>query len=62
LSSLEIDKTTGQIKVPLSAQSNRRFVESRIISRVRKTAIDINTPGGSAIQHAFFGFKDTTGV
>lgn len=62
LSSFEIDKTTGQIKVPLSAQSNRRFVESRIISRVGKTAIDINTPGGSAIQHAFFGFKDTTGV
>lgn len=60
ISSFEIDEETGQMKVPLSAQSNRRFVESRIISQVGKKAIDINTPGGSAIQHAFFGFKNTT--
>lgn len=62
VTSFEIDKATGQMKVPLSAQSNRRFIESRIISQVGKKAIDINTPGGSAIQHAFFGFKDTTGI
>ena len=62
IESLEIDETTGEMKVPLSAQSNRRFIESRIISQVGKKAIDINTPGGSAIQHAFFGFKNTTGV
>lgn len=62
IQSLEIDETTGEMKVPLSAQSNRRFIESRIISQVGKKAIDINTPGGSAIQHAFFGFKNTTGV
>jgi hypothetical protein len=60
ISSFEIDESTGQMRVPLSAQSNRRFVESRIISQVGKRAIDINTPGGSAIQHAFFGFKNTT--
>lgn len=62
ISSFEIDESTGQMRIPLSAQSNRRFIESRIISQVGKQAIDINTPGGSAIQHAFFGFKDTTGV
>lgn len=62
ISSFEIDESTGQMKMPLSAQSNRRFIESRIISQVGKQAIDINTPGGSAIQHAFFGFKNTTGV
>lgn len=62
VSSFEIDEASGQMKVPLSAQSNRRFIESRIISQVGKTAIDINTPGGSAIQHAFFGFKKTTGI
>ena len=60
ISSFEIDESTGQMRVPLSAQSNRRFIESRIISQVGKRAIDINTPGGSAIQHAFFGFKNTT--
>lgn len=60
VSSFEIDESTGQMRVPLSAQSNRRFIESKIISRVGKKAIDINTPGGSAIQHAFFGFKNTT--
>jgi hypothetical protein len=60
ISSFEIDESTGQMRVPLSAQSNRRFIESRIISQVGKKAIDINTPGGSAIQHAFFGFKNTT--
>lgn len=60
VSSFEIDESTGQMRVPLSAQSNRRFIESRIISQVGKKAIDINTPGGSAIQHAFFGFKNTT--
>lgn len=60
--SFEIDENTGQIRIPLSAQSNRRFIESKIISQVGKKAIDINTPGGSAIQNAFFGFKNTTGV
>lgn len=60
VSSFEIDESTGQMRVPLSAQSNRRFIESRIISQVGKKAIDINTPGGSAIQYAFFGFKNTT--
>lgn len=60
ITSFQIDEETGQMRVPLSAQSNRRFVESRIISQVGKKAIDITTPGGSAIQHAFFGFKNTT--
>ena len=60
VTSFQIDEETGQMRVPLSAQSNRRFVESRIISQVGKKAIDITTPGGSAIQYAFFGFKNTT--
>ena len=60
ITSFQIDEETGQMRIPLSAQSNRRFIESRIISQVGKKAIDINTPGGSAIQYAFFGFKNTT--
>ena len=59
ITSFQIDEETGQMRVPLSAQSNRRFIESRIISQVGKKAVDITTPGGSAIQHAFFGFKNT---
>lgn len=62
IASFQIDPITGRIRVPISAQSNRRFVESRLISTVGKEAIDINTPGGSAIQMPFFGFKDTTNV
>lgn len=52
----------GRIQVPLSAQGNRRFIESRSISTINKSVVDINTPGGSAIQMSAFGFKRTSAV
>lgn len=57
--SMSYDPTTGEMIAPLSSLSTRKFIESRIVSQVGKKAVDINTPGGSAIQMAFFGFKKT---
>lgn len=57
---MSYDPETDEFTAPLSSLSTRKFVESRTISQVGKKAIDINTPGGSAIQMAFFGFKNTT--
>jgi len=50
---------SGEFKVPLAATSSRRWVESRLISYVNKHAVDLNTPGGSAVQMSSFGFKAT---
>jgi hypothetical protein len=58
--SMSYDPTTGEMIAPLSSLSTRKFIESRIVSQVGKKAVDINTPGGSAIQMAFFGFKKTS--
>ena len=55
---LTID-SDGNIMVPLAAQSSRQWVESRIISYINKAVVDINTPGGSAIQMSSFGLKAT---
>lgn len=49
----------GAFRMPLAAISSRNWVESRIISLVNKECIDVNTPGGSAVQMASFGFKAT---
>lgn len=49
----------GEFRMPLAAMSTRGWVESRIISLVNKECIDVNTPGGSAIQVSSFGFKAT---
>lgn len=49
----------GNILVPLAAQSSRQWIESRIISFINKEVVDINTPGGSAIQMSSFGLKAT---
>lgn len=50
---------SGEFKVPLAATSSRRWVESRLISYVNKHVVDLNTPGGSAVQMSSFGFKAT---
>lgn len=55
---LTID-SDGNIMVPLAAQSSRQWIESRIISFINKEVVDINTPGGSAIQMSSFGLKAT---
>lgn len=49
----------GEFRMPLAAMSSRNWVESRIISLVNKECIDVNTPGGSAVQMSSFGFKAT---
>lgn len=49
----------GEFIIPLEATSNRRWIESRLISYVNKTVVDINTHGGAAIQMSAFGFKAT---
>ena len=49
----------GEILVPLEANPSRQFVQSKINSFVNKRIININTPGGSAIQMPHFGFRRT---
>ena len=49
----------GEFIIPLEATSNRRWVESRLISYIGKTVVDLNTKGGAAIQMSSFGFKST---
>ena len=52
----------GEILVPLEANPSRQFVQSKINSFVNKRIININTPGGSAIQMPHFGFRRTSKV
>jgi hypothetical protein len=49
----------GEFRIPLAATSSRNWIESRIISYINKLVVDLNTPGGSAIQMSSFGFKAT---
>jgi hypothetical protein len=53
---LALDKK-GNFKAPIASLSTRNWIESKIISLINKEVIDVNTPGGSAIQMASFGFK-----
>lgn len=49
----------GQINVPLEATPIRKLIQSKINSFVNKRVVNINTPGGSAIQMPHFGFRRT---
>lgn len=49
----------GEFNMPVAALSSRNWIESRIISLVNKSVVDINTKGGAAIQMSNFGFKRT---
>lgn len=53
---LALDKK-GNFRAPIASLSTRNWIESKIISLINKEVIDVNTPGGSAIQMASFGFK-----
>lgn len=53
---LALDKK-GNFRAPIASLSTRNWIESKIISLINKEVIDVNTPGGSAIQTASFGFK-----
>lgn len=55
---LSLDEN-GEFITPLAAMSSRQWVESRLISYINKEVVDINTPGGSAIQMSSFGLKAT---
>jgi hypothetical protein len=50
----------GEFKVPLSALSDAKWIESRFISLLNKEAVDIQLPGGAFIQRSSFGFKQIT--
>lgn len=56
IDSLKLDKN-GNFRAPIASLSVRNWIESKIISLINKEVIDVNTPGGSAIQMASFGFK-----
>lgn len=56
IDSLKLDKL-GNFRAPIASLSVRNWIESKIISLINKEVIDVNTPGGSAIQMASFGFK-----
>ena len=53
---LALDKK-GNFRAPIASLSIRNWIESKIISLINKEVIDVNTPGGSAIQMASFGFR-----
>lgn len=53
---LALDKN-GNFRAPIASLSVRNWIESKIISLINKEVIDVNTPGGSAIQMASFGFR-----
>lgn len=48
----------GEFNAPIASLSIRSWIESKIISLINSEVIDVNTPGGSAIQMAPFGFKN----
>lgn len=53
---LALDRN-GNFRAPIASLSTRNWIESKIISLINKEVIDVNTPGGSAIQMASFGFR-----
>lgn len=61
INALQLDEN-GDFNISITAMSSRNWIESRIISLVNKTVVDINTKGGAAIQMSNFGFKKTTTI
>lgn len=47
----------GNIIVPIEAQSIRDWIQTKITSFVNKAVVDVNTPGGSAIQMSSFAYE-----
>lgn len=46
--------------IPLSALSDNKWLESRFISMINKTVIDVHMPGGAFIQRSAFGLNATS--
>lgn len=47
----------SDIVVPIEAQSIRDWIQTKITSFVNKAVVDVNTPGGSAIQMSSFAYE-----
>ena len=56
IANLTVDEN-GNIIVPIEAQSNRDWIRTKITSFVNKAVVDVNTPGGSAIQMSSFAYE-----
>ena len=56
IANLTVDEN-GDIIVPIEAQSIRDWIQTKITSFVDKTVVDVNTPGGSAIQMSSFAYE-----
>ena len=56
IANLTVDEN-GNILVPIEAQSIRDWIQTKITSFVNKAVVDVNTPGGSAIQMSSFAYE-----
>lgn len=56
VANLTIDDN-GDILIPIEAQSIRDWIQTKITSFVNKAVVDVNTPGGSAIQMSSFAYE-----
>ena len=56
IANLTVDEN-GNIVVPIEAQSIRDWIQTKITSFVNKAVVDVNTPGGSAIQMSSFAHE-----
>lgn len=56
IANLTVDEN-GNIIVPIEAQSIRDWIQTKITSFVNKAVVDVNTPGGSAIQMSSFTYE-----
>lgn len=56
IANLTVDEN-GNIIVPIEVQSIRDWIQTKITSFVNKAVVDVNTPGGSAIQMSSFAYE-----
>ena len=56
IANLTVDENRNII-VPIEAQSIRDWIQTKITSFVNKAVVDVNTPGGSAIQMSSFAYE-----
>lgn len=56
IANLTVDEN-GNIIVSIEAQSIRDWIQTKITSFVNKAVVDVNTPGGSAIQMSSFAYE-----
>lgn len=56
IANLTVDEN-GNIIAPIETQSIRDWIQTKITSFVNKAVVDVNTPGGSAIQMSSFAYE-----